>query len=101
MSGGSMNYLYERVRDAHFDHENTVLRRAFRAHLEKVADALKAIEWEDSCDGADEDSAIRACLAPGDALKAAVSMALEVKESLGTEITRALTCKAYEGPSNG
>jgi hypothetical protein len=66
MSGGSMNYFYSQIEYAEFK-ENTLLRRAMRQHLGKVAAALKAIEWNDSGDGADdEDELIRACL-PKDA----------------------------------
>jgi hypothetical protein len=62
MSGGSMDYLYAQVRDAEFA-EDTPARKAFRRHLNLVAKALRAIEWNDSGDGDDrEDEAIRACL---------------------------------------
>jgi|APGre2960657404_1045060.scaffolds.fasta_scaffold640655_1 hypothetical protein len=40
---------------------STPARRAFVAHLRLVAEAMRAIEWEDSGDGADEEAAIRAC----------------------------------------
>jgi hypothetical protein len=65
MSGGSMDYLYSRVQGAEF-RRNTPERRAFSAHLEKVAEALRAIEWSDSGDSS-EDAATRAilkCLEP-------------------------------------
>ncbi len=71
MSGGSMDYLYSKIEYAEFK-ENTILRRAMRRHLGKVAAALKAIEWNDSDDGADnEDELIRACLADGAELEQA------------------------------
>ena len=54
MSGGSMNYLYSAVESATFE-ENTILRKAFRLHLLKVSEALRAIEWNDSGDGADNE----------------------------------------------
>lgn len=64
MSGGSMDYLCYKVQDATFK-EDTVLRRAFKAHLLLVARAMKAIEWNDSGDGDDgEEAAIRACIEP-------------------------------------
>lgn len=70
MSGGSMNYFYGRVRDAidHFDH-STPARAAFAAHLALVAEALRAIEWEDSGDTGPEqtEKAIKACLEDGPA----------------------------------
>ena len=51
MSGGSMDYLYNRVEDANFV-EYTPERRAFRQHLNLVAQALHDIEWVDSSDNA-------------------------------------------------
>ena len=45
-----MDYLYEQVGVAQFA-EDSVLRRAMRKHLNKVAAALHAIEWNDSGDG--------------------------------------------------
>jgi predicted RNase H-like nuclease (RuvC/YqgF family) len=62
MSGGSMEYLYSAVLNARFE-ENTAERKAFRKHLNKVATALRAIEWNDSGDGDDNESElIRACM---------------------------------------
>lgn len=64
MSGGSMNYFYQKFDyDARFT-ENTPLRKAFAEHLTLVAKALHDIEWVDSADysGGDENEAIRACL---------------------------------------
>lgn len=59
-----MGYLHSQVEYAEFK-ENTLLRRAFRKHLGKVAAAMRAIEWNDSGDGAKgEDELIRACLTP-------------------------------------
>lgn len=54
MSGGSMDYLSYRVESAPFQ-LNTHLRRAFKDHLQKVALALHAIEWNDSGDGHDKE----------------------------------------------
>jgi hypothetical protein len=39
---------------------DTPARRALVAHLRLVAEAMRSVEWEDSGDGADEESAIRA-----------------------------------------
>lgn len=39
---------------------DTPARRALVAHLRLVAEAMRAVEWEDSGDGADEEAAIRA-----------------------------------------
>lgn len=80
MSGGSMNYLYLKVREVCDpdissdliqvegpDVKSPILRKAFRDHLLLVADALKAIEWVDSSDSGpgDEDDAIRAVFRHG------------------------------------
>jgi hypothetical protein len=74
MSGGSMGYLFEKVRDADFALK-TAERKALRAHMLKLADALKAVEWNDSGDGArDEPELIRACLS-----RTAVLEALEAE----------------------
>lgn len=61
-----MNYLYSRVEEAEFK-ESTPLRRSLRAHLKKVSEALRAVEWVDSGDWGpgDEDGPIRELLAPG------------------------------------
>jgi hypothetical protein len=63
MSGGSYNYAFERVNDfiellesgrdidgRETGCENSLDRLGFAAHLRKVSDAMKAIEWVDSGD---------------------------------------------------
>jgi len=70
-----MDYLYGKIENATFA-ENTLLRRAFRQHLMKVAEACRSIEWNDSDDGDDhEEENIRACLAPGALLEEATASA--------------------------
>jgi hypothetical protein len=85
MSGGSMDYLYSKIEYAEFK-TDTILRRAMRQHLWKVAAALKAIEWNDSGDGADgEDELIRACLPEGAELtlsKIELEQAMQTADSL-------------------
>ena len=72
MSGGSMDYLYQKIEDATFL-ANSAQRKAFRKLLDNVAAALRAIEWNDSGDGCDNESElIEACLHPGDTLSAAI-----------------------------
>ena len=91
MSGGSMDYLYQRVEsDARF-HRNTPARVAFAKHLELVCKALHDIEWVDSGDYApgDEDASIRACLGQDAVLSAAVENAEAALESLRNELDRA------------
>ena len=70
MSGGSYNYLFERVEEAaEIMRKNNKgirarqvheLREAFASHLSDVASAMKAVEWVDSGDfgQGDEVSAI-------------------------------------------
>lgn len=93
MSGGSMDYLYLRVENASFD-AHTPERKAFRILLDKVAKALRAIEWNDSGDGAgDEDELIRACFsenADHAVLKAAIEDAIQVQNTLSRVITNAI-----------
>ena len=91
MSGGSMNYLYSKLEyDATF-RTDTPERRAFAAHLVKVAKALHDIEWVDSSDNSpgDENEAIRACLGDAPVLEAAIEQAHEAAKVLRAELERA------------
>lgn len=82
MSGGSMDYLYAKVEDALFV-TNTPERRAFYKHLKLVAKALRAIEWNDSCDGDDtEHDAIMACIKRADVLQEAIEQAEKARAEL-------------------
>lgn len=83
MSGGSMDYLYQQVQAAEFK-ENTPERRAFRKHLDLVAEALHDIEWVDSGDYGygDDTEAIMACINRTDVLDT-------TREHLAAEIERA------------
>ena len=83
MSGGSMEHLYWKVAEARFE-ESTHLRRALRKHLQKVSEALKAIEWVDSGDSCagDEDEAIRACFGGTEELQQLLSEARELQVKL-------------------
>ena len=93
MSGGSMNYLSLKVEDAAF-YRDTPLRRAFAKHLHLVAEALHAIEWNDSGDGADnEDEAIRAALIPGEIIASALTEARDAVKFLQEEVDNATTQK--------
>ena len=57
-----MNYLCFKVEEAEFE-ENTLERKAFRKHLNLIARTLKAIEWNDSGDGDDQEAdLIKQCL---------------------------------------
>ena len=90
MSGGSMDYLYTKVEDAQFE-ENTPERKAFRSHLRKVAEALRAIEWVDSYDNSpgSEVEAIMACISHADVLAEAVEDARRALIDLEAAIAKA------------
>ena len=82
MSGGSMDYLFLKVENATFVC-GTAQRKAFYKHLQKVAAALKAIEWNDSGDGAaNESELIEACMQPGDTLEVAIESAVTASREL-------------------
>lgn len=85
-----MNYIYRHVRDIEFS-ADTPERRAFRKHLQLVAQALHDIEWVDSCDygPGDENDAIRACIGDGPVLDAAIDRAHEAAKELRAELERA------------
>lgn len=99
MSGGSYNYFYSRIEDvagqvARSDglpkYSNPTLRRAFAKHLLKVAAAMRAIEWNDSSDGDEEETAlIEACLSEGAELEQAVADAEVALKSLQDAVDRA------------
>lgn len=73
MSGGSYDYAFRHVEDFAAamrqeggcgDYSDRAHRELFRAHVRKVAAAMRAVEWNDSGDGAsDECRLIRECLA--------------------------------------
>ncbi len=98
MSGGSYDYAYSRLDDladqirakgsCHCAPPH--VRLAFANLLRMCAVAAKAIEWNDSGDGAnDEESLIRACLARTAPLDAAAEAAREAYRQLHSEISRA------------
>lgn len=97
MSGGSYDYFYSRVEDvAHSIRPgrggNEPLRAAFREHLLKVANALHAIEWVDSCDWGShqEVDPILSCLGGhGAVIEAAIKRAEEARCELDETIKRA------------
>jgi len=93
MSGGSMDYLFRKVENATF-RTHTPQRRAFLKHLGLVARALKAIEWNDSCDGTGgweytEESVINDCLNPSDVLAQATKDAERALDDLRTALAQA------------
>jgi hypothetical protein len=59
MSGGSYDYAYAKLDEfasslsltGSCDAAPPALRAAFREHCRKVAEAMRACEWNDSCDG--------------------------------------------------
>ena len=88
MSGGSMDYLYCKVQDASF-REHTPERKALRLHLNKLAKALQAVEWDDSGDGADNEAElIREAIGDRDILEASIQAAKEAHKDLGDQLAR-------------
>lgn len=57
MSGGSWDYMYQKLEEAadRLKADKKPLRRAFGAHVAKVAKALHDVEWVDSCDYGEND----------------------------------------------
>ena len=96
MSGGSYDYTYGKIYQMADDlRVTTPLRKAFKAHLRKVAKACHDIEWVDSCDYADgdEEEAIRDCLgkySPSLALKEIIAEAVKIKSELENALEEAM-----------
>ena len=87
MSGGSLNYAYQRVEevaDEVASRAETPEHRAFAAHLRKVAKALHDLEWVWSYDyGAGKElNALMACVTTSDVLVEAVERANAAKADL-------------------
>lgn len=61
MSGGSWDYVYIKFDDvaSNLMDSECPQRKKLGRLVDKVAAAMKAIEWNDSGDGADEEAAIR------------------------------------------
>lgn len=93
MSGGSYDHAYLRVQEmaGQLSNSDSLLRRAFVVHLDKVAKAMHAIEWVDSCDwgDGDDEAPIRAVLAPGDELSVAIAEAEKARAELEAALCRA------------
>lgn len=68
MSGGSLNYVYRKVEEVadmiREEEKSTTLHKAFAAHLDLVAKALRSLEWEQSGDSGkgDADDDIRSAM---------------------------------------
>ena len=82
MSGGSMDYLCFKIHEAYFK-EHTIERKALREHLIKLAKALKAVEWNDSGDGAsNEEELIIDAIGERIVLDTAIKEAEDIMEKL-------------------
>lgn len=91
MSGGSYDYAYTRVDDmagSLRDVATDPLRRAFKAHLLKVAKAMRDVEWEDSCDGADWQTSVRAVLTRTDEIEAATAILCDAIDQANSTLER-------------
>lgn len=102
MSGGAYDYATFKVTemaDSLRGRDTDPLRRAFADHLRKVADAMYAVEWEDSGDGhPDPDGKMREVLAPGAELEAATAMARQALAALERALAPSLDPSAEPGP---
>lgn len=104
MSGGAYDYTFHKIDDLASDirehggcgdySASPALRRAFKAHLRKVAAACHAIEWTDSGDGNDREAdLIRACIGRGGELAQALEDAKAAKAELERVIREAEASK--------
>ena len=91
MSGGSMNYFYQNLEDAADRFRtDTLKRRALRKHLLQLAKLMKAVEWNDSGDGDDEEDALmETIISPALLLDKAIEEAKEARRDLQLAIERA------------
>jgi hypothetical protein len=94
VSGGSLDYVYQRVEDAAQSialRGDTPLQRAFAGHLTRVAEALYALEWAWSGDSdiALADHAMRKLVSPAEELDAATARANLALEELQDCLRRA------------
>jgi hypothetical protein len=94
MSGGSLDYVYDRVHDAAQAvrrRAETPLHRALANHLDKVSDALHDLEWVLSGDKSegDEIPAIEACLSREFILEHATQEAREALANLEAALEKA------------
>lgn len=96
MSGGSLDYAYDKMNDIANQvkrRAETPLHRAFAKHLEKVATALRDLEWVLSCDYSGEVDAIKACLPKDAILNHCIEEANQAAENLRAAIEEAKTAK--------
>lgn len=93
MSGGSYEYSYRKVQDMaeQLQGSKNPLRAAFSRHLFLVADAMKDVEWVDSCDcmPGDENEAIQKVLSVTEDLKILPNV-IEQIETLGQQLRKIL-----------
>lgn len=98
MSGGSYDYAYFKLEsfassirlEGSCDCASPQLRKAFREHCLKVSAAMRAIEWNDSCDGdTAEAELIQACLPAGAEIGTAIEDAEKIRDVLTCLIEKA------------
>lgn len=86
MSGGAYDYGYGKIENLAYEMRNdmnTPLRKAFLSHLALVAEAAKAIEWNESGDGDPrEDELIKKCISPSAEIEHAIKDAREAIQNL-------------------
>ena len=100
MSGGSYDYAYCKLEmlagsireegGCGAEYSRPALRRALKAHIYKLANAMRAVEWNDSCDGDDTEIAkLEELLGPGAELVEALAQAKRDRDELNAAIDRA------------
>ena len=95
MSGGSLNYSYEKINQAAEDlrfRAHTPLQKAMARHLDLVSKAMHDIEWVISGDygEGDDEATIRAVLGEHAELIQVIKEAFEAKEALEAAIAKSL-----------
>lgn len=105
MSGGSYEYTYVKI-DMMADDITLngscsaappALRAAFKEHLRKVARACKAIEWNDSCDGDDnETELLTEIVSKREFVETAIDRASEARDELQAAIKAAEEFKTWQ-----
>lgn len=91
MSGGSWDYISYKFDECaeRLKEDKDIKRRALGRKVKDMADALHAIEWNDSGDGADEVTPIIKCLGK-DGRKEVLEIAIEDAKKILSELNSAI-----------
>jgi hypothetical protein len=101
MSGGSYNYAFHAVDDfastLRNRHADDPLLLAFAHHLDFVSRAMHDVEWDESGDGADYATSVRAVITPTQEFAEAVRMAQLAISHLEHAVARVVPDLGREG----